>query len=669
MKSMHASNCLDVQKGLILLDPDPVFPGLVKGGRGSVFINRLDADFALTNLLLKIRIGVFASMIGAGVGLNILSNRLNRATFIYGCTGGTLVALAAAVPLGTRGLGHKLPKKAEGILGGIFVCLVIGWIVLAIAAAVVKEKFGNENFAKKYISRAIELANDAACGFSPEFPRDVQNIQNMWMPEELKNIGRFPTIAELWREHGHIPKVDNLKRSLTESIGVGCLTHGTCASFVDSTTDEWVGQMLCLSYLCQWGEVYDPKDWAYLPGITAFLSDFSDVVYFDMRTSDYRIHDPKDKEFWEITRSIIHLNQSYMPCVAFVRVGATPVDCSLVGVLIGDDNFMTHTMCANSAWMRCKANVIMQTFMLIEVFHMAIHKVSALQAIAQQRNIPVDHEMYRILEPFSIMASFAMAELETLLVAPENNPLLVFGFFVKDMDGLKRIMSQTVGHLMRSDRASPCNDKWAWWGTFQQHRRSIFTNTTKKMMSKVTDEDMVMNWSKEWVVLCNAGDENAAHSPSVTTERILSTLHVISVQHADATFVGGRLGLSPLQILAMGMMQKGMSNSPQNWTDSKWQDSLPTFGLDDFTMWWVSAQTTAYGTSQSSGPYLMDQDIYSPGTSAEVLSIAKVGFSSMVELGKTSQLVLAKCSFQPSWFYPPSDAAKDFATMTSGTYL
>ena len=154
-----------------------------------------------------------------------------------------------------------------------------------------------------------------------------------------------------------------------------------------------------------------------------------------------------------------------------------------------------------------------------------------------------------------------------------------------------------------------------------------------------------------------------AHARGLITEG-----QVHSLRHAEATFVGGRVGLSELQNLATGMMQRGDSRHLDRW-GAPWQSSLPRFGADDFTMWWLNAQTTAYGTSQSSGPYLFDPATYAPQAPASVLQIAEKGYNDLVAEAKRVQQEAATWAFQPSWLYPPQEAAKDYTTLTSGTYI
>lgn len=629
------------QQSVMKLLEDDTFPGLYKLSTDSASINRLNSNFAVTNMMLKLRMGVFSSVLGEAVAAleaHSLGNIVSSVTCL----------LLSSLAVGVAVIKHK-HKSSIAIVGTIISIVIIILVITKIN----NNKLGIKALVTTTIPLLVVAANQAGSLVAAQMASQ-QNYesQNMFISDNLKDINNIKTLAEVYQENGYIPDTTQLSSAILKDQSL----RNKVSMFTSKITysDYSVGQMFCLSYISKWGKMYSCTEYPDRPNYFDSF-EMANTVVFDFinqtRTSDNKM--------WSCTRAILDLNKGFPSCTAFVHAGQNPSDSKLLCIKIGDTYYSPAT-CSSNCWMHCKAILFIQAFMIIEVFHMAIHKVSAQQAIAQQYTIPISSNTYRVLEPFSIEAALALWELEMLLVGKNTNPLLTFSFFICDMEQLKRVLSYTVDAVCSEFTPSPCASKFEWWGSYDNKRRKIFKQTQTSLLTKSYLSDVyVKAWADNWGMLCG-------RKTNMTVDDAIETLYSISVEHSEATFLGGRMGLSMLQGLATGMLQRGITTDSATW-DCDWAKHLPKLGVNDFTVWQIASWTTAYATSQSSGPYLFGE--YTDDFPDALRSIAKFGFDAIVELGNTTKKNLKDCDFSSNWLEAPHDASVAYTTQTSGTYI
>lgn len=632
------------QRQLIVMEDDGVFLGLKRAGAGTAFINRLETNFFVTNLLLKVRLGTFSALLAAGVAAEEASRTAQR----Y-CGYAEVVAGASAACCALALLSPTARREHLGV--GIFCALALVLVLRLVTNANV-QAFGIEALCTKRIGEATSAANQAGSILGATMHDDTRDVdQNLYIPRQLEHMADMPTLGQVFRREGRLVP----SRTLADKLVLVAKRPQDYLSGAESMSDAWLAQLLTQSYLSRWGDFLAPRD---LPDLPARLARVPLVFDFRKEATDSR--DP----LWSLTRAVLELSLAIPSLVVFVDAGTgAPREAALVAIRVQGGHYFYPE--DGAAWCMAKAMSTVAGFMIISAFHMAMHKLSAQQAIAAQLEVPACSDLYRALEPFGVASDGAMAELESTLVGRREKFLQVFGFFVADTDALKKVLTRIVTYMASQvqPREPAPSRAIPWYGAYEGPRYRTFHSSMARLLATAAGTGGAAPWLSRWQRLCGAKPTEADAAAGGA-----ALLYEISVAHAEVTFLGGRVGMGALQNLGLGMIQRGLSLRPGRWRDQcSWQRCLPDLSHADFALWWVAYLSVQYGTSETSGPSVFQQ--ISPGTSPRVAALTRRGFDRMAALTKKISSTFRGCRYRASWLDPVEEAARNFTTMTSGTYV
>ena len=636
----NSSSKLDLQRELMPLMDDPIFIGMKKPTGTAVPINRLNQSFGLTDLQLKTRGGNFANNLSQNVMLNVINNKVQLPYKIFLIIVIILIVILCFIY-------NKCPKVS--ISKDIIIVLLTILCIISTVIYLLHKKYNTYTLYSQNLPQIVADSNLSTETLSSTLPDEILKSQNEHIFKYQKDAIHSGTLGQQWNKYKKIKNTTNIVDMIKKLKSQFKNENYLAGAAKNAMSDDWFAQMLCLSYISQWGDKFDASYWQNLP---QEFSTKNNLVFFDFGTVPLK--NTHNNEFWNISHEIISCNGAFPSCYVFVEIGNGPTDCKLHSIIV-DGKILNKN---SPGWTCCKAVACMQAFILIEVFHMCMHKISQLVEISCQHQVPIGSHTFDILEPHTIYAMAAMNELESLLITPRLNNMMVFSF-ITDIEKFKSLLPKTVTYMATGSNECNLEEIIPWWGSFSNERNQIFENTYKPIL----DDKYATNWEVYLKELCLLKD-NKLYGPQWRT----NILKIISIDHANATFVGARLALNELWILSLGLMKKGISKTPQKWGNN-WKKHLPQLDADDLTIWIVSSLATGYTTGESSGPYLLDPNSYISSIDKNDLDIIRNGFNKLVCLGEKTKTTLSKAKYKPTWIYPPNDASDAFSTLTTGTYI